>query len=278
MNKEFAVFIMVYERPERMWTSKQLRDSGYTGKIYYVADDSDKTLDEYKAKYGDDLLVFSKKEVATEMDAGDNTNDYRSTLYASNTIFKLAEQVGVKYFMIMCDDYTRFQYTFGEIDRFIHKKIKSLDRVFAIMIDFYKKTPTTTLAMAQAGDFIGGKGSPNAFITLLRKAMNSFLCSTERPFKFIGRLNEDVTTYVRLGSIGKLFFTTTSLSLIQKESQQEKGGLTDVYLEYGTYTKSFFSVMYNPSCIKIATMGETHRRVHHKIAWKNAVPKIIREK
>jgi hypothetical protein len=132
--------------------------------------------------------------------------------------------------------------------------------------------------MAQGGDFLGGNKGGNAKIKLMRKAMNTFLCSTERPFKFIGRLNEDVTTYVNLGSKGSLFITTTNLMITQKGHQQEKSGLTDVYLDSGTYVKSFFSVMYNPSSVKIADVSNKHKRIHHKVKWKYAVPKIINEK
>lgn len=276
---DFAIFIMVYGRPEKMWTLKSLRDCGYTGKIYLVGDDSDEKLEGYKSKYGDDLLVFSKNEVANKMDAGDNSGDLRSTMYAANTIFELAEKMGVKYFMICCDDYLEFAYRFdGELN-YCHERIKSLDDVFGALLDFYKKTNALTVAIAQGGDFIGGKKHGwSTEVTLHRKAMNSFICSTERPFKFMGRLNEDVTTYVNLGSKGELFFTVPNVLLNQKRSQSEKKGLTDVYLDNGTYVKSFFSVMYNPSCVKVREMGDKHKRVHHQVNWNNAVPKIISEK
>lgn len=110
MNDEFAVFIMVWGRPDKMWTAKTLRNQGYTGKIYYVADDLDETLPLYKEKYGDDLLVFSKEKVKDLYDAGDNTGDLRSTLYAANIIPELAKEKGLKYFTIYCDDYTRICY------------------------------------------------------------------------------------------------------------------------------------------------------------------------
>ena len=36
--------------------------------------------------------------------------------------------------------------------------------------------------------------------------------------------------------------------------------------------------MYNPSCIKVSTMGEVNKRIHHRINWNNAVPKILHQK
>ena len=280
-HKEFAVFIMVHGRPDKMWTYQTLRRGGYTGKIYLVGDNLDSTIDGYKKKYKDELLVFDKNEAASKMDAGDNTGDLRSTLFSANTIPELAKGKGIEYFFIMCDDYNCFSYKFNEHLKFISdKSITNLDFIFDSMVDFMEKNKNvSSLAMAQTGDFIGGKhGGYAKKPTLKRKAMNSFLCSTDRPFKFIGRLNEDVTTYVNLGGKGVIFFTIPLLSITQKETQTTEGGLSDVYLEYGTYTKSFFSVMYNPSSVKVSMIGVTHKRLHHRINWKHAVPLIVNEK
>lgn len=51
-----------------------------------------------------------------------------------------------------------------------------------------------------------------------------------------------------------------------------------IYLDVGTYVKSFYSVMTMPSCVTVAMMGETHRRMHHNISWVNCVPMILNEK
>lgn len=278
MNNDFAVFIMVWGRPEKMWTANSLRKQGYTGKIYFVADDLDETLPAYKKKYGDDLLIFSKTEVKDSFDAGDNSGDLRSTMYAVNVIPKLAKEHGIKYFFIFCDDYTGFIYKFDSDLNYKENPIKSLDKVFELMLEFFKSTNVVSIAMAQCGDFIGGgKGTLGKKIEAKRKAMNSFLCSIDRPFQFMGRMNEDVTTYVNLGHKGYLFLTLPNIALHQRQTQSEKGGLSEMYLDYGTYTKSFFSVMFNPSCVKVGEMGEKHKRIHHKVSWNNAVPCILRE-
>ena len=107
--------------------------------------------------------------------------------------------------------------------------------------------------------------------------MGTWLCSTERNFDFVSRLNEDVSTYISLGKVGNLFFTLNQISSQTAATQANKGGLTDIYLKYGTYLKSFYSVMFNPSCVKVSEMGEQHKRLHHRVSWNNAVPKIVSE-
>ena len=278
-NKEFAVFIMVHGRPDKMWTYNTLRKAGYSGKIYLVADDLDNTLGQYKEKYGDDLIVFDKNKASTTMDAGDNTGDLRSTLFSANTIFDLAKERDIKYFFIMCDDYTDFEYRHNQDLFYGGWIVKSLDKLFYTLLDYYKSINCLSIAFAQSGDFMGGKNSDLAKnLKMKRKAMNTFLCSTDRPFKFMGRMNEDVTTYVNLGSKGGLFLTIPNISIYQKPTTKEAGGLTDLYLEYGTYVKSFFSVMFNPSSVKVSVLGYTKKRLHHRVSWNNAVPKILNEK
>jgi hypothetical protein len=108
--------------------------------------------------------------------------------------------------------------------------------------------------------------------------MNSFICSTDRPFKFIGAMNEDVNTYTTLATRGSLFFTFTSIQLNQKQTQSQEGGITDMYLRYGTYCKAFTTVMMCPSSVKVSMMNSNNPRLHHAIKWKNTTPMIIDEK
>jgi len=277
MQNNFAVFIMIYGRPKSSLTYDILRRCGYTGKIYFVGDNTDTTIDEYKKLYGDDVLVFDKIKEAKKYDSGDNSGDLRSTMFASNKIFELAEERNIEYFYIMCDDYYEINFMF------IGKKgttmVKNLDRLFTMMVEYYKTTNAKTIAFAQTGDFIGGIDNGRAqYRFSKRKAMNSFLCSTKRRFSFMGRMNEDVTTYINLGHKGELFLTIPVVAINQKNTQQQKGGLSNLYIDNGTYIESFFSVMYNPSCVKASMLNASHKRIHHSISWGNAVPMIISEK
>ncbi len=148
------------------------------------------------------------------------------------------------------------------------------------MIDCLEKTKVHTIAFAQGGDFIGGLNALEQN-TFKRKAMNSFVFKVnENPdddIIFIGRMNDDVNTYLTQGKIGKLFFQTTKINLVQLQTQSNSGGNTEAYKSYGTYVKSFYSVMAEPSCCKINLMGRTDKRIHHTVKWNNAVPKVISE-
>ena len=75
-----------------------------------------------------------------------------------------------------------------------------------------------------------------------------------------------------------MFFTTALLRLNQKETQSNEGGMTDIYLDKGTYFKSFYTIMFMPSSVTINTMGIANRRLHHRVKWNNTVPVILEQK
>jgi len=199
--------------------------------------------------------------------------------FARNACFDLARQLGFRYFLQLDDDYNCFDYRTNDRLEYTDDRIDDIEPVFDLLLDFYKEVPATSIAIAQGGDFPGGKAGKWAQTTKpMRKVMNSFFCDVERPFQFVGRINEDTTTYVTLGRKGHVFFTIPMLSLNQRTTQQNAGGLTDSYLENGTYVKSFYSVMYEPSCVAVNEMGEQHRRLHHRVSWDNTTPAILAER
>jgi hypothetical protein len=275
---DFCVFILTHGRPDRVYTYNTLKSHGYSGKIYLVIDNEDKSEKEYIERYGKEVIKFDKVEASKRFDNGDNFNDRRAIVYARNECFEIAKKIGVKYFLQLDDDYTNFVYKFDENMAYKESRIFNLDSVFECMLKYYKSIDAITIAMAQNGDFIGGKnGSFAKNIKPRRKCMNTFFCSTESPFSFVGRINEDVNTYTSEGGRGKLLLTIPNVAIIQKQTQSNSGGMTDLYLDSGTYIKSFYSVMYSPSCVKVSEMGDKHKRLHHRVRWNNAVPVILDE-
>lgn len=279
MRDDFCVFILSYKRADNMCTVDSLERAGYTGKYYIVLGNDDPTINQYIKKFGKDkLIIFDKDEVAKSTDTCDNFDNKRVVVYARNFCFDIAKEMDYKYFLVLDDDYTNFRYRYEKDGQFRTTYIREFDDVVDIMIDFLDASKASTVALGQSGDYIGGKDSSLAKAKIKRKAMNSFFCTTERPFKFIGSVNEDANTYCALGSQGHLFMTVTDISLDQRQTQAYSGGLTEEYLDNGTYVKSFYSVIPCPSFVKITGMETTHSRMHHRVSWNNAVPKIVSSK
>ena len=282
MRNNFVVFILTHGRPKGVKTINTLNKFGYTGKWYLVLDDEDKTREQYEIIYGKErVIVFNKKEMADKIDEGNNFNDRRATVHARNASFGIAKKLGYEYFILLEDDYTEFQYRYLNKDRTKLKliSVRNLDRILDLHIQFFKSANFLSVALAQGGDLIGGANNPKAIERpMMRKCMNSFICSTKRPFEFVGQLNDDVNTYVMLGMRGGLFATIPMIMLHQLPTQKAKSGMTDVYLRYGTYCKSFTTVMMQPSSVKVSMMNSQNPRIHHSIKWINTVPVILSER
>lgn len=279
MNNDVVIFILTHGRPNNQKTYKLLKKKKFSGKIYLVIDSLDKTQDEYLKLFPNEVIIFNKKEVSKTFDEGDNFNDHRAVVYARNAVFEIAKKLNIKYFIQLDDDYVEFNFRFNSNLSYKYKSIKNLDVIISALKNFFETSNCRAIAIGQGGDYFGGsKGTWGKKIFLSRKCMNFFFCSTERPFQFIGRINEDVNTYTHLGSTGDLFFTTNQISLQQTTTQQNKGGLTDIYLSLGTYVKSFYSVMYQPSSVKVKVLNSKNARLHHAVNWDCTVPKILDEK
>ncbi len=284
MRNDFAALILTHGRPDRVHTLATLRRQGYTGRVLIVIDNEDKTADEYRKRYGADVVMFDKKAIAQTFDEGDNFQDRRAIIYARNASFGIAKDHGYRYFVQLDDDYTGFEHTFDAAGFYGYKRVQDLDSIFSGLCDYLEKTPFASIAVSQGGDHIGGGNSPSVkAVKAIRKAMNSFVCDTEKPFRFVGRINEDVNTYTCEQRKGLLFLTVLAIKLVQKTTQSNAGGMTDLYLDSGTYVKTFYSVMYAPSCVKVSDLSSPqggnagHRRIHHKVRWNNAAPLILPE-
>ena len=279
MRNDFAVFILTNGRADIVATMGALKRGGYTGKWYMIIDNEDETAEQYYKNFGsENVIMFDKQAAYDRADTMDNFNEHRAIIYARNESFRIAKELGLKYFLMLDDDYKEIDFRYADGNKLAGKTMKHLDRVFEDMLCFLEASGAAVVAFAQGGDFVGGLEGGTFTKGLLRKAMNSLFCRTDRPIDFRGTMNEDVTTYTTLGSRGNLFFTFCSACVIQLPTQSLDGGMTDSYLETGTYVKTFYSVMAMPSCIKVSMMYTKHKRIHHRIDWDCCVPKIINEK
>jgi len=281
-NKDFAVFILTHGRPDNLITLKTLKYLGYTGRIYFIVDNEDKTIEQYYSKLGkENVIVFDKKALADKVDEGNNFDERRTITHARNACFEIAKELGITYFIQLDDDYSQFKFRINHKKEYPTKRYlirTNLDKIFDLLLDFYKSINAKSIAISQGGDWIGGEGSAFSKYPAKRKAMNSFICSTERPFQFVGAMNEDVNTYTTLGSRGDLFLTIPFVSLDQVQTQSQTGGITDMYKRFGTYCKAFTTVMMQPSSVTVFMMQTKNQRLHHSIDWKTTAPVIISEK
>lgn len=285
VRNNFAVFILAHGRPEKLTTVNTLVRSGYTGKYYIILDNEDKTIDGYKDLFGSEhIVVFDKSAAAAKFDIMDNFDGRNVVVFARNMCFDIARDLKLDYFAEFEDDYLEFCFRFEDGSSLRNLNMvytKNIDDVFEATLDFLDDTGVRTVAYAQTGEMIGGKNGGVWKNRLKRKAMNTFFFKVGKPeddFNFIGRFNDDVNTYVSRGKLGEIWCQIANVNLTQVLTQQQTGGNSEAYKSYGTYVKSFYSVMINPSSVKVGFIGPASARIHHQIDWPKTVPCIISDR
>ena len=271
--KKFVVFILSHGRPHLKDTYKTLRICGYTGKIVVICDNEDDTIEEYFKEYGkENVYIFDKQKWVEKTDSMNNNGKRNAVVFARNACWDIAKELGYEYFQMLDDDY----YYFGHKGLEHAKRTLCYNLIVKWFLDFLinQRDNVKTIAFCQGGDLIGGVDNKPV---IKRKAMNSFFCMTNRPIVFKGLINEDVNAYIEDGIRGGLYITYMRFKLDQGVTQQNDAGLTDIYLDAGTYIKSYYTSMISPVGVNIWLMGLNDRRLHHKVNYKKTMPCIISE-
>jgi len=277
----FLPIIMSHGRPDKVMTYSALRKIGYTGKILVLIDNEDKCRDQYLEKYGDEVYIFDKAKRAKTTDTADNFPHRRAIVYARNACYDIAKELGHRWFMQLDDDYTDFRVMFDQEAKWktqCHHQalLPAIEETFKFL---EKCKQLKAVAWAQTGDFIGGDtGSMGEKIFAKRKCMNVWFCDSSRPVTFVGHMNEDASAYILGGLRGDVFMHTNFCAINQLDTQKAAGGMTEAYLDNGTYLKTFYSIMQAPSCVRASVIGTLHDRIHHNVSWNNCAAKILNEK
>jgi len=273
-----------------MHTYRTLRVFGWTGPIRILCSDDDPQLEEYRNRYPGEVLVFSKNEYRSKVDEGQNyTAAQGAPLYARRAIHDLVTPDMADVVWELDDDY---YYITSVTNRdgqayvsIINKLCFSLDYILSKIAVFFKHTPAVRmLAFAQAGDFYSSALENNIYFSRGvihfqdRKAMNSFFYRTlDPPLPFAGTLNDDVNMYLDLALRHPVpVFTYPLFIIVQGVTQQNRGGMTDIYRRDGTFVKSMHTVIRYPAAVRVKPLKST--RWHHFINWNRIQTKIISEK
>ena len=81
---------------------------------------------------------------------------------------------------------------------------------------------------------------------MIPRTMTTFLMREDDIQYFHMRMNDDITTSALNGMRGKLYYTYMPLMLSVDGTQKQAGGMTEIYVDNGTYRKSFYTVMCLP--------------------------------
>jgi hypothetical protein len=136
-NKDFAIFILTHGRPDNVITYKTLNNMNYSGKVFFVVDNEDKSLSKYVKNFGKEkIIVFNKKAMADRIDEANNFDNRKVIVHARNVCFEIAKKLNIKYFIQFDDDYTDFRFKLMINDLVVNKSIKNMDNMLDKMIEY----------------------------------------------------------------------------------------------------------------------------------------------
>lgn len=276
-EKRFAVFILSHGRAKTISTPDALINCGYTGEYFVVIDNEDDDEPLYREKFGDKIIQFDKRDYVKLTDLGDTDDDRRIGVLARNFIQDEAIKRGYRYHLQLDDDIHGFTYRYIKGDSLKAKTIRRMDDVFEAMCSYLDTTPITSLSFSLAVFMVGGINNDAFFKGLIPKTATTFLMRADDLNYFHMRMNDDMTTAAINRMRGKQYYTIMQLMLSVDGTQVQSGGMTEIYVDNGTYRKSFYSVMCIPSAVKITAMGITDYRIHHEFHWNNIAPKLLSE-
>lgn len=281
-GRQYGVFILSHGRPDKQLTYATLRREGYTGPIRIVCDDEDDTVPQYEKNFPGEVLVFNKVKEIARTETFYNKPYHKAVIYARGTLYDFSRQLGWTHFIMMDDDYYHIYFKWNHyykevgLTRFKGMEAQRLDELFDATFDLLACSPASTISFAQGGDTLGGSSGKAGTKYAGRKAMNSHFVDVSKPLTFRSFVNEDVNLYAEF-PFNRFIFQTNRVSVDPAHTQQLKGGATDMYLAFGTYVKSFMSVIANPSAVKVQFMqnGKQQGRLHHLVKTKNAAPELV---
>lgn len=273
VRSDFAVMILTSARPDKQYSYELLRKCGYTGKVFFIVGDDDKTRFELMRRYGKDkVIVFNKDKM--DVDLMDNSGEKKSPTYAEKFMYEYAKEHGYTYFARMDDDIKEFRYKVEDGDRLTTDRVRDLDQVFNIMIDFMEEADMAFFGPSRAGFYFGGKNN-EAFkegVDLLISQL--IMCTTKHVIPFRGKTYSDLVALLDTSICGRPAFRTMYLAVRSPDEGSNTGGVKSTYdKDPERYASNFFAVMAHPSGVKIRKRPGGD--FGHTIVKENLFPKII---
>lgn len=273
MKNDYAVFIISHKRPE-VETLKTINGAGYTGEYFIVVDDKDLTIEKYKSRYGDHVLVFSKEEMLKETDTIDNYQILNAAVYAMNYCIKYSREKGYKYIAIFDDDTKKISLRYESEGKLKSYDIRDFDKVLELYINFLEKSNFLCVSFLPSARLIGGLKSDVWEKREYSNVANIFIIRTDSPY-FQGSLYQDLTYSVLNNYRGKLVKALLPVIYYQEPPENNlNGGLAETYTKYSKYTSIFHTVIACPSAVSIKASNDNIQIFAHKDAY---VPKILSE-
>jgi hypothetical protein len=268
------IFICTHGRPDKQYTYQTLRNSGYTGKICFVVDDEDDTVDELRKNYpNEDVLQFNKQELIDASDTGTNEDHRACILYAKHFCECVADNMCLQAFIIADDDILKFRYRYVEDGKLKSLDVKNMDKVISIYTDMMLKCDMSATGFGFTQFYFTGIHSFDSDnMQKYRVPYNFVFRNTKHKINWMSWFGEDIITAVYYGRCGSYM---SALPYVQQEIvplATADGGMKDTYDSNSDVRLAMQNIMYLPTELKVYKYKNKYMA---SIKRDNAFPKIV---
>lgn len=267
-----TVYIISKGRPQ-CHTARTLERIGFPGEWFIVCGTNDETLPEYKARWGERVLVFDWAEQVKRTDVMDSFGFEKMASGACpvrNATAEISRKRGEARHWQFDDDYVGFS---GYDPASGKNKGLTGDEMYRRMA-----------LISEFGDRcgLGNVGFPPSTIEVEPKSARTFgrrvfnahnLPSGGELFEpWVARMNDDLINAINNWRHGRAEMTVRFMAMNMPPTQSEGGGLSQLYKDEGTVRKTAYAVMACPCAVKLV---ERFGRYHHRVRWDKVTPKIV---
>lgn len=266
-----AIFVISYNRAGRVETYSALRDAGFLGEIFVVIDVDDPQYMEYKLRFSNELIAYSKKNEMSAADTVECEKRPASALYARNAVEKIAIQMHLDAFIILDDDITSFRYRW--IEGGVCKSLKItqyIDRILLSYIDYMLSCNIATLSFENCMFYVGGITDDK--IANERWTYQIHIRNANIPVEWKSIINEDIITEIMTATRGYIWWSLPHVVYDAVAMNEKSGGNKDNYDTFSEFKRAMFATVVNPSSCK---PGYSHGKLRIIQNKKASYPMII---
>ena len=279
--RDFAIFIISHNRADTITTVDAIQKHNYTGKWYIVLDDLDKSVADYRERFGEDkILVFDKMKFVAQTDTGMSEPLINFAVFARNAVEQFAKDLGYRFFGVFDDDILRFRHRYVDNGKLLSVSVVDLDAIVSVYLDLVSLDNIACVSFGTAVSYAGGKESYERFSAASRRmCFQAMLRDITKPVDWRLNMYEDLITPLdnRTTNLVWLQLLEVEFDVVSGIGQGKvKGGNSDVYNTYNAFKQVMFPVLTAPDCNYVIVKNSRFRTKTKSSEY--VFPKIISER
>lgn len=270
---KYAVFIISHNRADRVETWNTLREARYSGKLYVMIDNEDKSKVKYVNRFGIDTIVFDKSVAVEDVDTLETSDSKSSPVFARNVVETTALELGLDAYIIMDDDIKNLRYRWVEDNKVRSLSItQNLDKVFDLYLDFMVKSDMSATSFANVMLYIGGVNGIDSRISNNREMYQIHMRNMKYPVEWKSLVNNDTITELLCARQGYFLWSLPFVIQDSPKMNTLPGGMKKVYDSISDFKRAFFATVALPSvCTPVVVKNKWVIGRNKKAAY----PKVI---